>query len=265
LVDLAKRLRAGAVDRAHPQRVVFHHVPKCGGTSIGRALRKRYLLSQATINPEASFRAAKAMLNGAATPERLQADVIELRQKILIYLLNEDIRCVSAHVWFSEAAYRQFQGTYKFITVLREPMARFLSNFDWSYQKEGDHGRIDQPLEGFLDSDRAARFGAMYVQYFAGLPWDADLRAPAAIQAAIRNLEKFDVIGKLQDLPRFERDVQAALGVRLRIGHENRSGTGAGSRLAGLDPATRRKIEALCEPDLAVWRHFEGGGAASRH
>ena len=172
---------------------------------------------------------------------------------------------MSAHVWFSEAAYRQFKGSYKFITVLREPVSRFVSNFDWSYRKEGDHGRIDLPLAEFLESDRATRFGAMYVQYFAGLPWAADVRSPAAVAAAIRNLENFDVIGKLQDLPRFERDVQAALGVRLRIGHENRSGTAAGSRLAGLDPALRKKVEALCEPDLAVWRHFERGGAASRH
>jgi hypothetical protein len=59
-IDRLKALQPRVLDRLTPQRVVFHHVPKCGGTSVGRALRKRYLLSQATVTPEASFRAFEA-------------------------------------------------------------------------------------------------------------------------------------------------------------------------------------------------------------
>ena len=60
ILDRAKSLRAEAVERLLPQKFVFHHVPKCGGTSVGRALRKRYLLSQATVTPESSFRKTSA-------------------------------------------------------------------------------------------------------------------------------------------------------------------------------------------------------------
>lgn len=261
IVDLAKDLRLAAVERAHPQRVVFHHVPKCGGTSIGRALRKRYLLSQSTINPEASFHAVE-LSRGPASADKLLPEVVRFRQMMLLYFLCEDIRCVSAHVWFSPTAHARFKDTYKFITVLREPVSRFLSNYRWSHGKENDHGRIDLPLEAFLETERAVRFGAMYVQYFSGLPAEADMRSAEAVDAAIQNLEEFDIVGRLQDMERFEQEVQSILQVRVRVGHENRAKTASESSLASLDPALRARIEEICAPDLAVWRRFQNASAS---
>jgi Sulfotransferase family len=257
LVDFAKDLHRAAVDLIHPQRVVFHHVPKCGGTSVGRALRKRYLLSQSTVSPQSSFRAIE-ILAGSRQGDDLLPDVAKLREQMLLYLMLEDVRCISVHVWFSETAYDYFKDSYKFITILREPISRFISNYRWLFMREGDHGRIDLPLEEFLNTDRAWGFGSMYVRYFAGHGWNSEARSTDAIRSAIRNLEKFDVVGQLQDLHGLEADIRKALGIRLQIGHENRSKSSSDRCGGEIDPSLRARIEQICGPDLEIWQHFQG-------
>jgi hypothetical protein len=252
LVDTAKSARGRLLDWLLPQRVVFHHVPKCGGTSVGRALRKRYLLSQATVTPESSFRAFEAF-TGRSDRERMLVDVLDLREQMLLYLMFEDVRCVSLHVRFSEIAYARFAGRYKFVTILREPVERFISHYFWSHGKPQAHARIEEDFARFLDTDRARRLGATYVEYYAGLPKDADITSPAAVNAAIANLRRFDVVGRLDDLAGFQRDLRSALGVRVSIGHENAARQPRPQRESVITPELRQKAIELCAPDRAIW------------
>jgi hypothetical protein len=256
LVDRAKFARHSLLDRFLPQRFVFHHVPKCGGTSVGRALRKRYLPSQATVLPEASFRAFEAFSDRSDT-EQMLVDVLDLREQMLLYLMFADTRCISAHVRFSDTAFLQFCDSYKFITILRDPVARFLSHYSWSHAHIGAHAEIATDFDTFLNSTRAQRMGATYVEYFAGLPKDADIRTPEAVARASANLRRFAVIGRLENLAGFTGDIREQLGFRIRIGHENRSpGPGGGIKAADLTVGQRQKVHDLCAPDLAVWENF---------
>ena len=251
-VDKAKQLRLSMLDRICAQRIVFHHIPKCGGTSVGRALRKRYILSQATVAPEASFRARQAF-TGSQDREALLVDVLDLREQMLLYLLFEDVRCVSAHVRFSAAAYTRFAGRYKFVTILRNPVDRFVSHYRWNRRMTEDHGHIALGFEAFLATERAQRYGAMMVEYFSGLPKEADTRSPEAVEVAQANLARFDVVGHLEDLPAFEADLRRRLGISVRIGHENSDARDARRGLSDLAPEIRARVEAICAPDLAVW------------
>lgn len=252
-VDRAKSARARLVEAALPAPVVFHHVPKCGGTSVGRALRKRYLLSQATVAPESSFRAFAAF-SGRTDREQMLIDVLDLREQMLLYLLYENVRCVSAHVRFSRAAHAMFGDRYAFATVLREPVSRFISHYFWSHAKRDAHGRIDEEFAAFLGTPRAARLGAVYVQYFSGLPKEADLTSPAAIAEATANLEKFDVVGTLDNLGSFRRALKKRLGVNLHFGRENRMRQSVGHKNEIVTANLRRRVERLCGPDLTVWK-----------
>lgn len=252
VVDTLKSLSGGLRDRAIPQRFVFHHVPKCGGTSVGRALRMRYILSQTTVTPESSFRAFEAF-TGRTDREQMLIDVLDLREQMLLYHMFEGVHGLSLHVRFSHAAYERFRETYKFVTILRDPVARFVSHYHWSHGKPNAHARIDEDFETFLGTDRARRLGATYVEFFSGLPKDTDFASDTAVAAACDNLKKFDVIGKLSALDQFERDIRETLGVRVKIGHENARKKKPGGPSELDDPALRSRIEALCAPDLAVW------------
>ena len=85
MISVAKLAHNKLLNVFVPQRVVFHHVPKCGGTSVGRALRKRYLLSQSTVTPESSFRAFEAFTQGTDRQQML-VDVLDLREQMMLHL-----------------------------------------------------------------------------------------------------------------------------------------------------------------------------------
>lgn len=253
VVDKAKKLHRALTDATIPQRVVFHHVPKCGGTSVGRALRRRYLLSQGTVTPESSFRAFEAF-TGRADREQMLVDVLDLREQMFLYLLFEDVRCVSLHVRYSESAHNLFHGMYKFITILREPVSRFISHYFWSYGKSHAHARIEEPIEEFIQTERAKQLGATYSEFFSGLPKLTDFASDDAVVAAISNLNKFDVVGTLDDLPAFAENVRSEIGIKIRIGHENRSRRSLSEVKRVISPEVRQKIEELCEPDVRIWK-----------
>lgn len=252
VVDKAKGLHKALADAIIPQRVIFHHVPKCGGTSVGRALRRRYLLSQGTVTPESSFRAFKAFTK-QNDREKMLVDVLDLREQMMLYLLFEDIRCVSLHVRFSKSAYDIFREKYKFITILREPVSRFISHYFWSHGKPNAHARIEESIDKFIQSERARRMGAIYSEFFNGLNKETDIRSTDAIQSAIQNLNKFDVVGRLDDLKAFSIEVKKSLGLQLRIGHENRSRRSSLEVKKVVSPDVKNKIAELCQPDLEIW------------
>lgn len=252
VVDTLKSLSGGLRDRAIPRRFVFHHVPKCGGTSVGRALRMRYILSQTTVTPESSFRAFETF-TGRTDREQMLIDVLDLREQMLLYHMFEDVHGISLHVRFSQLAYEKFHDSYKFVTILRDPLARFVSHYHWSRRKPTAHAHIGEDFETFLGTERARRLGATYVEFFCGLPKDTDVTSDVAIEAACENLKKFDVVGKLSALDQFERDIRETLGVRVKIGHENARKKKPGGPGELDDPVLRARIEELCAPDLAVW------------
>lgn len=257
LIDFAKQRVRGLQDWSTPQRVVFHHVPKCGGTSVGRALRKRYILSQATVKPEESFRAFE-IYTGRTDRVDMLRDVVALRTQMMLYLMAEDVRCVSLHVPYTPLARAAFGDQYKFITILRDPVARFISHYRWSYARDGAHARIEEPLDAFLETPRARRLGASYANYFAGLPVGEDITTPAAVEAAIANLKAFDVVGEIEDLGGFGDQIKEQLGVRLRVGHENRAGAARKAHDIDITADQRAQITTLCAPDIAIWQAVTG-------
>ena len=154
-VDHAKSARSRIISNTMGNYVVFHHVPKCGGTSVARALRMKYILSQVTIKPEQTYRSLEAF---SAEPDRekLLVDVLDLREQMLLYWLYDDVRCISAHVRYSEHAYREFSDRYKFITTLREPVDRFISHFFWVKGHPNSHSYISAELDEFLGTKTCA-------------------------------------------------------------------------------------------------------------
>jgi hypothetical protein len=252
LIDTARAAIRQARGRLHPNRMVFHHVPKCGGTSVGRAIRKRFLLSQATVLAEATYR-TEALLDSAADPLTVLRRAEALRERIFLYHMAAGVDCVSAHVRFSDTGHAAYHDVAKFVTILRDPVGRFISHYRWSHGRAHGHAHIAADFDSFLDSAEARHLGAFYVYFFSGLDPSADMTSQDALDRAKANLDKFDVVGFLDRLPAFEAAIRETVGVRVRIGHHNKARTEAPPALH--DAATQAKIEALTAPDRAFFAH----------
>jgi len=264
---IAKVLFEGATDFLCSKRIVFHHVAKCGGTSVGRALRRAYILSQGTITPEASFRAFAAA-KGGPDREQLILDAQHFRQMMFLYLLYSDVRCIAAHVPFSNVAYELFQDRYAFTTILRAPVERFVSHYLWSFGKPEAYGNIEETFDQFLKTRRSRLLGATYVVDFCGRPFTSEMSFSTGIRDAISNLRRMSHVGFLDDMTSSQQALRALTGKRLRIGHENAGKRSSASKDI-LSGPLRSEIEALCAPDQEVWEAIQdlrtrGAGAMGK-
>lgn len=245
LVDLGRSLYGRATEWLGGNPIVFHHAPKCGGTSVGRALRRAYLLSQGTVTPAESQKAFDAVQDGS----RPGSHVSELREMMLLYMLYSGTRCVSAHIPFSNTAFDRFADKYRFVTILRHPVDRFISNYHWSHRHPGGVAHIPETLEEYVGTDRARQMGATYARYFCGKP-GAEFSS-AHVDAAVANLRRMHLVGFLDQVGEFQKALQALTGRGIRIGKEN-VGSGGGREAIMAGPLGKQITDA-CAVDLAVW------------
>lgn len=232
--------------------VVFHHVPKCGGTSIARKLRVHYALSFAGFPSEPTYAALESLHPGEDDNE-LPKRVIEFREIQLLYYLFCSYRCLSGHVRFSNVAFDKFSQSYKFITTLREPVNMLISSYFYDSKQINPRWKVEDDIESYLEGPRARIFGAIYSHFFSGLPHDNDPCTRESVDLAKENLSRFAAVGLVEDMAGFERKLREVLGIRLRIGHENRSRVSDAERREAITPVIRRKIEELSAPNIEIY------------
>lgn len=237
-------LRNVFVDALSGPRMVFHHVPKCGGTSVAQALRLRYAFSFAGFPSMPLYRTVEALHPGI-DPLRRARLVDQLQEQFLLYYLFNDVRCVSGHVPFSNLAYERFTPSYKFVTTLREPVSLMISHYFFQSERPADLWSSTMDIDAYLETAEAREFGAVYSYFFNGLPRDADAHSSAAVEQAKSNLRRFDVVGLVDDMAGFQNRLRERVGVRLRIGYANRSKASPSDRSSVVTPETRRKMAEL--------------------
>ena len=263
LIDLKANRPAGLGARLHPRALVFVHVPKCGGSSVERALRRARPLGRRLIDPDGTFRAAAALLGANPDDDERRHEVLtrasELRRDLLHLHLAEGARLVTGHAPLGPRTLDAFPHADA-VTVMRSPRARLRSHLAFNAGARAGHGRSDMTVARFLDTPRARVMGALYVKYLSGLPMDADLTTQAAVDAARRTVDRLALVGFTEEMDAFGARLAALAGVRLRVGQENKGEGGP-----ALPDALADRIHALCAPDDQVYAHARARFADRRH
>jgi hypothetical protein len=268
LKDITRRVHqtlrglVGETPRTYP-RVFFLHFEKCGGSTVAHAFRKQ-LKNFAyhdfsrfhTLFPEKSLSASS----------QLGRPVFEYRENLLHYFLsNETLRFVGGHFQVSPDVLEAYQESWQFMTLLREPVSRWLSHYFYNRFKNRQHAAITVSIDEYLHTTRAQALGQDYINLLTGTgdyQEGKSLAQPSKdhIEKAKDVIDRFDVIGTLDHFEEFEQEVREDLEWPIRIGHENKSPVSEKKKEKEVSPAIREKIEDLCAPNKELYRHVVQGG-----
>jgi hypothetical protein len=271
LKQFAYRLKYRAHQVRHgraTRKIFFMHLPKCGGTSINSAIRNSFI----TLNPANDH--ALAHLDPVAAHKAAllaEQDPLAYTRDLSLYFLGcHSYRYVAGHFSFSEAAYAAYRDEYLFMTLLRDPVEKWLSLYFYNRYKKSDFFRVETELEEFIHSPMAVGYGCDYVMQFAG---DfacshvnvSDYTTPEAAAYATKNLCKFHLVGCLDRLDLFVGQFQRLCGVALQIPVRNRNPLTRKEQKKHLSAEVMDKIQELCKPNYAIYNYatkylLNGGG-----
>lgn len=228
-------------------KLFFVHIPKCGGMSIDGALQRAYADAGAQVvrlDAVAAKRAAEAIGESMGT----------YRRWLLPYYMAGKKEYISGHFPFSETVHEAFGEGWHYATVLREPVARWISNYFYNkYKTHSDYFRIEEPLDEFIETKKAQHYGSNYVASLTDLANKNDVSEEVAVEQAIRNLDLFSVVGVLERLDEFAAACEKRFGVRLDIEHRNKNPRSGNQQREEIGDETRERIRELCAPNLRIY------------
>ena len=255
-LSLLKRSLRTRIERGMP-RVCYSHVPKCGGMSIGSSIaaqhfrwHERRALPSFSVDLRASAKAARAT----------GRSMMSVREEVLAYALAQNrYRFVTGHVMCRPRLVDEFQDTWHFVTVLRDPVERWVSEYVYNTRKESSWARNDLPVEAYLETPKARVTATSYLRYFSSIPEDFQGDPDPYVDEAVENLSRFAVVGVLEDLDEFVRRYESRFSRPLAIPRINRSPADELKKRLSSDERVMAQVRRMCEPDSLVYARVAAG------
>lgn len=211
------------------QKIIFLHIPKCGGTSITNAIASSVGAStKGYINPIHTREIAQEILGDQAEGSRL---LLQLRQAILLdnYFKNESY--IFGHFPIVRKVLDEPKN-YLLVTVLREPVERFMSQFRYylatRYTNQLEHNQIlsleeiEKIWQNYIHSNLAI-FHANTLSAYLNDDSNLEIGIEASSNRAIDNLNHFHIVGFLDQLGIFTNQFYQRSGSQLTIPSENKT------------------------------------------
>jgi len=228
-------------------RIFFFHIAKCGGTSISNAIVKCYkpwrprdTNSVVILNEDAARFAERNTVGMHNYPH--------VRRDLLNYMMSlPNVKCISGHFQYSSSAHDAYQDEWHFVTVLRDPVARWLSHYRYNSLKKV----ITMPIEEFIETRQAKSFGRAFVDEITEDLNKGDIVTDELINIALARYKRFSLVGRLDDLPDLIKKFEEKFHHKLDIKHLNR--TPEGVKADRLSDSTMARITELCAPDISLY------------
>jgi hypothetical protein len=265
-LKLVRRSRVpySADDAPPKKRIAFFHPAKCGGTSVRDSLGRAFGWP-GRVDPGCADRAARVV----GIPE------MHLREGILAYYVQRrDVPFIGGHFCFSRRVFAGREDEFDFITILRNPLDRFLSHYYFARFKPRPERFPQDHLElpDYLSTNRARVWATTYTRIFVGEIEAAkalhergtcdDMRQ--AVADAIDNLGRFAIVGTLERLKDFEAAIQQRYGIKSAIGHQRKTPRPGYLKFADQPREVQERLLELCEADMIIYERFAPKPQAAR-
>jgi len=225
---------------SRPRRILFDHLPKCGGSTLSTYLEAHYprrKIFSVGGNPITSVKEFKAL----SRYKRYRYDLIKghLSNELIDYVHSD---CLN-------------------VTVFREPVDRIISYY-YSAKSAPAHylySKImesEMNLEEFATSDLSAELRNWYTTHFSGLNVSDAEKYPeeSVAKAAEVVLKRYDIIGFLDDFSSFAKRLQNQAKFRYEYQDKRVNVTQDRPSLNNISPSTSKKIEEINHLDIDLYR-----------
>lgn len=223
LLNKARDLKHKIWDSKSP-KIVFVHVPKCGGSSIYKAISKSVNLKYPDGHLDSVWsRNLVGQIYNIAEPE-LSSELQIFRHALLTKHLYDKKQFIAGHFTVNNTLIEKMKDDYKLVTLLRAPDKRLFSHFKYWMLTRGlakDKDAVFKNWKAYINSDKAKFQANLFSIYFGECNFkNVD---KSSIENALHNLRQLDLVGDLGSLNAFETNMSQLLGKKTIIGFTNTS------------------------------------------
>ena len=232
-------------------KICFAHVPKCAGSTVVNAISQqvsfadKLLYGSFGINDKACTKAAQAF----SEPKR------EVRKRVVAYALAEGKhRVISGHFHCSPGVVETFRQDWNFVTVLRNPVDRWVSAYVYDRFKTAERAKAELEVEAYLASERGRYSGMTYLSYFSDIPKDPSFSDyQPYVAEAEANLKNFALVGLFDEMEQFAAEFDKVSGHPLKMGHTNKTPKQSAKAEITNNEKLMEKIAEVCRPDMELY------------
>lgn len=257
-----KSLQSGKVPPRR-EKICFVHLPKCAGQSLVATLKASYPhFSVQSTNLGAAIQSFDAFYESLVSSAwQRELEWSRYRQSLLQLYLGTGIPFVYGHHPCGTEILEVHRHEYRFITVMREPVSRFISNYIYDRtgpRKEAYYSDLEpeQELMNFLESEQAVFMANTQLMMLGGF-LGVEENLQRNYERAIANLEQYAIVGFTEDLASLSAKFEKNLNIHLSIPKIN---TGSGWQKEGFDykslfdEEVRNRISRLAELEIQLYQ-----------
>lgn len=249
----SRRALRTAGGRGLTARIFFLHMPKCGGTALAEGMYGTVALHRriGVIDAPATRIAAARLHHGSGDPLLCHEDLpfghetFALREGIALTHLSWTTQMVHGHVLATTCLLSALGQDWALVTMLRDPYARAISNYRMAVRA----GVIPDDIDAWLEGAVGQSMAQVYLRYFSGANVIAPGAQAEALSRAEAHMDRFALIGFLDDPRSFQTGFAARFGVRPHFPRRNEA---RGPELS-LTPVQEARLRDLLGPDQRLY------------